>query len=80
MFIMEDRTEIRTEERHDTKDVVVALNKIIAAIQSLNPDPTHQRVSSVVNYASIVISLFSLVVAIYSVFRVQSVGILLQGP
>ena len=69
MFMMEERTE--------TKDVVEALNKIIVAIQSLSPDPSQQRISRVVNYASIVISLSSLVVSIYALFKVQSVGILL---
>lgn len=80
MLIMEEGTEIRIEERKETKDVVDALNKIIVAIQSLNPDSLHQRIARNINYASIVISLLSLLVAIYAVSRVQSVGILLQGP
>lgn len=68
------------EERHETKDVVDALNKIILAIQALNPDPTHQRISRVTTWTPIVISLISLGVSIYVLFSVQSVGILLQGP
>lgn len=61
------------EPRNDTKQVVEVLNKILVAIQSL-------KSSSTLAYASIAISLLSLLVAIYMAARFQSVGIRLQGP
>lgn len=75
------------EGRNEIRDVVDMLQKIMIAIQSLNPDPTqtigeyrgNQNVSRTLNYISIGIASLSLLVAFYAIFRTQSVGILLQG-
>ncbi len=74
------------EERSEVKQIVDGLNKIMVAIESLNPDPTRtiaeykksQRESRNLSYLSVAIALISLLVAIYALFKTQSVGILLR--